>query len=139
MIVIAIVGILASIALPAYQDYIARSQTSEASILLGSTKVNAEDLIAFSDNFPADQTELIEIGSQVNGTFGVITGVSDVSGGTGKVVYLFNTSNVQNYLKGKSMWYERTNSGVWFCETTLEARHTPKGCNPVTTAAPTGT
>lgn len=138
MIVVAIIGILASIALPAYQDYIARSQAAEASILLSSTKVNAEDLIAFSDKFPADQAELIEIGSQVNGTFGIISGVSDVLGGTGKVVYLFNTNNVQHYLKGKSMWYERNNSGIWSCETTLETRHAPKACDSVTTAAPTG-
>ncbi len=38
MIVIAIIGILASIALPAYQDYIARSQLSEAFTLSYSAK-----------------------------------------------------------------------------------------------------
>ena len=35
MIVIAIVGILAAIALPAYQDYIVRSKMSEAMVALG--------------------------------------------------------------------------------------------------------
>ncbi len=34
MIVVAIIGILAAIALPAYQDYIARSQVSEAFTLM---------------------------------------------------------------------------------------------------------
>ncbi len=38
MIVIAIIGILAAIAIPAYQDYIARSQASEAVSLMSGTK-----------------------------------------------------------------------------------------------------
>jgi type IV pilus assembly protein PilA len=39
MIVVAIIGILAAIALPAYQDYVARSQVSEAFVLLDGVKV----------------------------------------------------------------------------------------------------
>ena len=38
MIVVAIIGILAAVAIPAYQDYIARSQASEAPALLGGLK-----------------------------------------------------------------------------------------------------
>lgn len=38
MIVVAIIGILAAVAIPAYQDYIARSQASEAATLLGALK-----------------------------------------------------------------------------------------------------
>ena len=38
MIVVAIIGILAAIALPAYQDYIARSQVSEAFVLIDGQK-----------------------------------------------------------------------------------------------------
>lgn len=38
MIVVAIIGILAAVAIPAYQDYIARSQATEAATLLGGLK-----------------------------------------------------------------------------------------------------
>ena len=43
MIVIAIIGILAAIAIPAYQDYIARTQVSEAVSLAGSLKTDVAD------------------------------------------------------------------------------------------------
>ncbi|HEV7929724.1 MAG TPA: pilin, partial [Nitrosospira sp.] len=39
MIVVAIIGILAAVALPAYQDYTARAQATEAMTLLGGLKV----------------------------------------------------------------------------------------------------
>ena len=38
MIVVAIIGILAAIAIPAYQDYVARSQVSEAFVLIDGQK-----------------------------------------------------------------------------------------------------
>ena len=39
MIVVAIIGILAAIALPAYQDYTVRTKVSEGLVLAGSAKV----------------------------------------------------------------------------------------------------
>jgi len=43
MIVIAIIGILASIALPAYQDYTAKAQASEAYVLMDGLKTSASE------------------------------------------------------------------------------------------------
>src|SRR5690606_28371784 len=43
MIVVAIIGILAAIAIPAYQDYIARSQASEGISLAGGLKTASVD------------------------------------------------------------------------------------------------
>ena len=43
MIVIAIIGILAAIAIPSYQNYIARTQVSEGVSLAGSLKVDVAD------------------------------------------------------------------------------------------------
>ena len=55
MIVIAIIGILAAIALPAYQDYTVRARVSEALVAASAAKVNVQDVLA-SGNPRADKT-----------------------------------------------------------------------------------
>lgn len=46
MIVVAIIGILAAVALPAYQDYIIRSRVTEALVLAGPAKTAVMDTLA---------------------------------------------------------------------------------------------
>jgi type IV pilus assembly protein PilA len=54
MIVVAIIGILAAIALPAYQDYIARSKLSEAMTFLSTAKTSVSEFVASNNAVPAD-------------------------------------------------------------------------------------
>lgn len=56
MIVIAIVGILAAIALPAYQDYIVRSKLSEPLAALAEAKTTAAEYVAANAQFPDPST-----------------------------------------------------------------------------------
>jgi type IV pilus assembly protein PilA len=53
MIVIAIVGILAAIALPAYQDYIVRSKMSEAIVALSEAKTTVTEYVASTGTVPS--------------------------------------------------------------------------------------
>lgn len=57
MIVIAIVGILAAIALPAYQDYTVRAKVSEAMARLAEGKTSIAEYYAANGWFPADSTQ----------------------------------------------------------------------------------
>src|SRR3989440_7895810 len=52
MIVVAIIGILAAIAIPAYQDYIARAQVSEAVELLAGGKTPSAEFYADKGRWP---------------------------------------------------------------------------------------
>ena len=52
MIVIAIVGILAAIALPAYQDYIVRSKMSEPLAALAEGKTTVAEYVAANGDYP---------------------------------------------------------------------------------------
>ena len=56
MIVIAIVGILAAIALPAYQDYIVRSKVSEAVVALAEGKTTVSEYVASAGKLPLANT-----------------------------------------------------------------------------------
>ena len=56
MIVVAIVGILAAIALPAYQDYIVRSKMSEGVAAIAACKTSVAEYAATKGVFPTDIT-----------------------------------------------------------------------------------
>jgi type IV pilus assembly protein PilA len=56
MIVVAIVGVLASIAMPAYQDYIVRSKVTEAIGQLAACKTAVAEYTQSNAAFPADET-----------------------------------------------------------------------------------
>jgi type IV pilus assembly protein PilA len=53
MIVVAIIGILAAIAIPAYQDYTIRAQVTEGLSLVSGIKTNIEDFYQQKGVFPA--------------------------------------------------------------------------------------
>ena len=68
MIVVAIIGILAAIAIPAYQDYIARSQLAEMSSLAGGAKTS------ISTNLQANScTSTITAENTMTGKYGALT------------------------------------------------------------------
>ncbi|HPQ96550.1 MAG TPA: prepilin-type N-terminal cleavage/methylation domain-containing protein, partial [Thiolinea sp.] len=54
MIVVAIIGILAAIALPAYQDYTKRSHVAEGLSLANDAKIAITDYYATFGSYPAD-------------------------------------------------------------------------------------
>src|SRR4030088_2411051 len=56
MIVVAIVGILAAIALPAYQDYIVRSKVSEVEAALAACKTSVAEYTSSHGSMPTDTT-----------------------------------------------------------------------------------
>jgi type IV pilus assembly protein PilA len=56
MIVVAIVGILAAIALPAYQDYVVRSKMSELEAAIAACKTSVAEYTSTHAGFPADNT-----------------------------------------------------------------------------------
>jgi len=54
MIVVAIIGILAAIALPAYQDYTKRTHVSEGLTLAGGAKASVTEYYSSQGNFPTN-------------------------------------------------------------------------------------
>jgi type IV pilus assembly protein PilA len=90
MIVVAIIGILAAIAIPAYQDYTARSQVTEAINLMGGLKATVADVWTNKGTFTGtdSNTNGLPQATDVNGKYvarvavanGVITGTMKNAG-----------------------------------------------------------
>ncbi|ENX2441423.1 pilin, partial [Neisseria gonorrhoeae] len=114
MIVIAIVGILAAVALPAYQDYTARAQVSEAILLAEGQKSAVTEYYLNHGEWPKDNTSAgVASASDIKGKY-----VQKVEVNNGVVTAEMKPSGVNKEIKGKklSLWAKRENGSVkWFC------------------------
>ena len=57
MIVVAIIGILAAVAIPQYQNYVARAQVSEALVLASGAKTAVAEVAMVTGDFPANNID----------------------------------------------------------------------------------
>ncbi|EOG0320069.1 pilin, partial [Neisseria gonorrhoeae] len=114
MIVIAIVGILAAVALPAYQDYTARAQVSEAILLAEGQKSAVTEYYLNHGKWPADNGSAgVASASKIIGKY-----VKQVEVKNGVVTATMNSSGVNKEIQGKklSLWAKRQDGSVkWFC------------------------
>ncbi|HEZ6696750.1 TPA: pilin [Neisseria meningitidis] len=115
MIVIAIVGILAAVALPAYQDYTARAQVSEAILLAEGQKSAVTEYYLNHGEWPANNSSagVASTATDIKGKY-----VQSVTVANGVITAQMASSNVNNEIKGKklSLWAKRQDGSVkWFC------------------------
>nr|WP_101131667.1 pilin [Neisseria meningitidis] len=114
MIVIAIVGILAAVALPAYQDYTARAQVSEAILLAEGQKSAVTEYYLNHGKWPGGNSDAgVASSSTIKGKY-----VQSVTVANGVITAQMASSNVNNEIKGKklSLWAKRQDGSVkWFC------------------------
>lgn len=126
MIVVAIIGILAGIALPAYQNYIARGEVGSALATIAPLKVNVDDALARDAG--ADLTVLDNIGTAADvNPLGVIS--STMSGLTGSGELIFTFANSGPKTQGRTIRLVRDgNLGGWICVTDVDAEFRPMVC-----------
>ncbi|HEZ6024982.1 TPA: pilin [Neisseria meningitidis] len=114
MIVIAIVGILAAVALPAYQDYTARAQVSEAILLAEGQKSAVTEYYLNHGKWPGDNSDAgVASASDIKGKY-----VQSVEVKNGVVTATMLSTGVNKEIQGKklSLWAKRQDGSVkWFC------------------------
>jgi type IV pilus assembly protein PilA len=126
MIVIAIIGILAAVALPAYQDYTIRAKVSEGLTLASAAKTAVSEHAMTRNAFPADN----DAAGYVSPTSEMVTGIAVA--GTGVITITYDATNVglaaaQNTLLLSPL---TSASGIqWTCKpgTVLE-KYLPSNC-----------
>jgi len=124
MIVVAIIGILAAVAIPSYQDYTARAQMTEAFTLTSGLKTPLSEWISDRGAVPAT--------ASLNGT---VAGkyVSAVAvGGSATAPTITATmkgSGLNANIQGKTVTLTSSDGGgQWTCSSTADDKYLPGAC-----------
>lgn len=132
MIVVAIIGILAAVALPAYQDYTARSQMAEAMTLGGGLRGVVSEYWTNEGTFPTSNTEAgASLAASINGKY-----VSNVEIEDGVITVTMRGKGVAKGIQSKTMIlspFTAAGSIKWTCEpgtdaTAVEKKFLPTSC-----------
>lgn len=148
MIVVAIIGILAAIALPAYQDYTIRSQASEGLALMSGAKAAVAETFINTGAVPADREEagMSATATDTQGQF-----VASVTVTNGEIISEYG-NNVNSKISGDTLVltpYEQADGSIaWQCNSasagkapngtalngptlgTLPVQYAPSQCRP---------
>ena len=127
MIVIAILGILMAIAIPAYQDYTVRAKVSEGMNLAGAAKLAVAETLSSTSAFPGSNTEagivtplsingnnVTSVDVQADGVIDILYSGPEIGGDVLQLVPTDNAGSVS-----------------WACNgagTTIEGKYRPSNC-----------
>lgn len=123
MIVVAIIGILAAVAIPAYQDYTIRSQVASALAEVSPGKIGFS--LAITDGKTPSTTSTDE------GFIGIQPSTAYCNNAVTATTIVCTTKNgdATNF-NGKTITHTYAPStGLWTCSTTLAAKYKPKNCS----------
>ena len=128
MIVVAIIGILAAVALPAYQDYTARSQMSEAMSLTSGARTAVTEFYTSNGQFPTDNTSAGLAGpTDIKGKY-----VAEVTVAGGLITAKMQSTGISEGIRGKTMVLSATtNAGSvdWKCKAgDVPTKFLPSSC-----------
>ena len=144
MIVVAIIGILAAVALPAYMDYTSKAQVTGALAEITGAKTNLEEKVS-NGYTTTDATamtgstaaNLLLVGIQAassNRCSAYTSTIAQTSGATQMECVMLGSTDVVS----KKIQWNRSTTGVWTCVTDVATRLAPKTCPSGTVvAAPT--
>lgn len=137
MIVVAIIGILAAVAIPQYQNYIGSSQVSRVMGETGAIRTAVENCMM--NGIEEADCELGWSASNLLGDGGVdvndqegLTVTYDLDDGSAEIEAQFG-ANASSSIRGETLTWTRADNdadtpGAWSCETSVPVRFAPAGC-----------
>lgn len=130
MIVVAIIAILAAIAIPAYQDYLIRSQVSEGMVLAGGAKSAVWDYVSNNGTYPPNNTSAgLAKSTSIIGSY-----VSSVNVANGIIKVLYNGPKASTAITGSTQYLvlspvNHVGSITWNCTpSTINPKYLPTAC-----------
>ncbi len=135
MIVVAIIGILAAVALPAYQDYTVRAKVSEVVLAASSAKTAVAESAQVNSTMPA--TASLTVDSQSSKW---VSGVAYSSAGGSTGVITVTTSTADTKISGKTLIMtgnlQPNGQVTWVCSAPavasggIDPKYLPASCKP---------
>jgi type IV pilus assembly protein PilA len=132
MIVVAIIAILAAIAIPAYQDYLVRTQVSEGAVLTDGAKTAVAEFYSNKGSYPTNNESAgLAKSTSILGKY-----VKDVTVANGLITATFgNEANKAIIASGKDTFVlspvTKAGSITWTCTgSTVEQKYLPTSCRP---------
>ena|SRR5690242_1719741 len=128
MIVVAIIAILAAIAIPAYQDYVIRSQISEGMVLTDAGKLAVWDFWSSSGRLPAGNVSAgMASPSSISGNY-----VSSVTVTSGLITVAYAGPKSNAAIKTDTLLLSPvtgTGSMIWSCKSSnIPGKYLPSSC-----------
>ena len=130
MIVVAIIAILAAIALPAYQDYVIRSQVSEGSVLADGAKTAVAEFYSNTGTAPSNNASAgLASDTSIIGKF-----VDDVAVSGGKITATFSSTSpfrANAKIGGQTLTFSPSFTGgstKWTCSSAIPEKYLPVIC-----------
>jgi type IV pilus assembly protein PilA len=125
MIVVAIIGILAAVAIPAYQDYTIRSQVAGALSEVSAGKIGASLAVTDGKDPSLVATEEGYIGILPTTTY--CTNALAFVDGEGTITCTTRNGNAALF-NGNTITLTLAADGSWACTSTFDAKYQPKSC-----------
>ncbi|MEC9248032.1 MAG: pilin [Pseudomonadota bacterium] len=139
MIVVAIIGILAAVALPAYQNYNKRAAVTEALSMAAGAKIAAAEVFQATSIYPANNAAAglaaaaNITGQNVASVTSTARGAGTVAAGAvavvGDIAIAFNANNATLQAGTVTLSAQASDGGItWICSTTLAQANVPANC-----------
>jgi len=128
MIVVAIIGILAAIAIPSYQNYVIRGQVAEGLNLSSGAQASVAEFIMENGEWPADNDEAgLPVGTAIRGDYTEQVTVED------NVIVILYGINANADISGDTVTLtavDNEGSVSWSCASggTIQRQHLPGAC-----------
>ena len=125
MTVLALIGIVASLAVPLYSQYVARSQSTRVMAELAHLRARVEECISAGIDVVGDGSQQCDMGGFQTDLVRELIAELDVGAHAIRAVLGVNAALP---IAGRELVWVRSSAGTWYCQTNVDSQYRPSGC-----------